>query len=352
LYAHWDLTPEQQRYYCGLSTDRYLLLRVHQDSERGQLVAELRIHPETHHSFINVDAPARKYVAELGYLPANGSWNSIATSDAATTPLEIVPPKEPVQFATMTFAPLQPAQETPVKPEIRPGPIAPLILHAIEAKSPILELSIPKLPQMSFGEWADALEQEAVIPQFEGPIDKPGVAWTVTNAVPERTWTPAHERALAEIIGLTLIKSRCLGSQEIEELSRGPGLPGQREFSLIEAALVQGLVSSGAMGELQPTGYQGFWFNVNAELVIYGATESNATVLIGGRPIRLRPDGTFSYRFALPDGSYHLPLTAISSRGDMRQAELDFHRSTAFSGEVRAHPQDPQLKEPKAENVA
>ena len=27
---------------------------------------------------------------------------------------------------------------------------------------------------------------------------------------------------------------------------------------------------------------KGFWFNVNAELIIYGATEPNATVTIGG----------------------------------------------------------------------
>jgi hypothetical protein len=47
-----------------------------------------------------------------------------------------------------------------------------------------------------------------------------------------------------------------------------------------------------------------FWFNVNAELVVYGATEPDATVTIGGRMIKLRPDGSFSYRFALPDGAY------------------------------------------------
>src|SRR5688572_31722682 len=33
-----------------------------------------------------------------------------------------------------------------------------------------------------------------------------------------------------------------------------------------------------------------------------------ATVTIGGRPIRLRPDGSFSYRFSLPDGEYELPI--------------------------------------------
>jgi len=44
-------------------------------------------------------------------------------------------------------------------------------------------------------------------------------------------------------------------------------------------------------------------------LVIYGATDPTASVTIGERRIRLRPDGSFSYRFALPDGNYQLPIT-------------------------------------------
>jgi hypothetical protein len=97
---------------------------------------------------------------------------------------------------------------------------------------------------------------------------------------------------------------------------------------------------------------KGFWFRVNAELIIYGSTEPDARVSIGGRPIRLRPDGTFSYRFALPDGVYELPVVAIARDGhDGRAAELRFSRATGYSGDVPAHPQDPALKAPSAENL-
>jgi hypothetical protein len=91
---------------------------------------------------------------------------------------------------------------------------------------------------------------------------------------------------------------------------------------------------------------------VNAELVIYGATEPDARVSIGGRTIRLRPDGTFSYRFSLPDGQYALPATAVAVHGETRHAELRFQRATRYEGEVGAHPQDPTLKPPAAENLA
>jgi len=96
-----------------------------------------------------------------------------------------------------------------------------------------------------------------------------------------------------------------------------------------------------------------FWFKVNADLIIYGATEPGAKVSIGGRDIRLRPDGSFSFRFALPDGHYELPITAVSAdQTDGRAAELRFDRQTNYRGGVVAHPQDAKLKPPRAENVA
>jgi uncharacterized protein len=98
---------------------------------------------------------------------------------------------------------------------------------------------------------------------------------------------------------------------------------------------------------------KGFWFNVNAELVVYGATEVDATVTIGGRKIKLRRDGSFSYRFALPDGNYEMPVVAISADGtDGRAAELKFNRGTEYRGDVGAHPQDPSLQPLRLENFS
>jgi hypothetical protein len=96
---------------------------------------------------------------------------------------------------------------------------------------------------------------------------------------------------------------------------------------------------------------KGFWLKVNAELVIYGATKPDAWVTIGGRPIRLRPDGTFSYRFTLPDGTYELPVVAVSMPGELREAKLHFQRSTRCEGEVGEQPQDPALRTPRPEHV-
>lgn len=60
---------------------------------------------------------------------------------------------------------------------------------------------------------------------------------------------------------------------------------------------------------------RGFWFMLDCELIVYGATEPDAKVTLQGKEVPLRPDGTFTLRFALPDGSHHLDATAQSADG-------------------------------------
>jgi hypothetical protein len=173
-------------------------------------------------------------------------------------------------------------------------------------------------------------------------------------------WTPAQERALAEVVSMDHVRRVWMGSLEITELIR-------RQFvnelaSMAAAALgvpTPGAPTSpagpitGISSPITKPGHleKGFWFNVNAELIVYGATEPDATVSIGGRKIKLRPDGSFSYRFALPDGNYEMPVVAISAdQTDGRAAEMKFSRSTEYRGDVGAHPQDPSLQQLILEN--
>jgi len=57
---------------------------------------------------------------------------------------------------------------------------------------------------------------------------------------------------------------------------------------------------------------RGFWLEVNCELIVYGATEPSAKVTVQDKPVSLRRDGTFTVRFALPDGRQLIPVKAIS----------------------------------------
>jgi len=62
-----------------------------------------------------------------------------------------------------------------------------------------------------------------------------------------------------------------------------------------------------------------FWLVANCELIVYGATEPTATVTVQGRKINLREDGTFTLRFALPDGKQIIPIEAIRDDGQERR---------------------------------
>ena len=131
------------------------------------------------------------------------------------------------------------------------------------------------------------------------------------------------------------------------QISSAPAQPGASVTAESAALPVIGGVSSEEAQVGPALQRKGFWFNVNAEVVIYGATEPDAKVTCFGREVRLRPDGTFSFRFALPDGAYEFPVAAVSATGDdRRSAHFRFGRRTEYAGEVGAHPQDPQLSPP------
>ena len=75
-----------------------------------------------------------------------------------------------------------------------------------------------------------------------------------------------------------------------------------------------GMTSGSPVKKMQPKGRK-FWMVVNTELILYGATEPDAKVFVQGREIKLRPDGTFSMRYALPDGKQVMPVRGVASDG-------------------------------------
>jgi hypothetical protein len=88
-------------------------------------------------------------------------------------------------------------------------------------------------------------------------------------------------------------------------------------------------VTSFGSGAYPPGKSRKFWFRLDAELIIYGATEPNARVTLQGEPIRLRPDGTFTMRFSLPDSRQIIPAVAASADGiEERTIVLAVERNT------------------------
>lgn len=62
-----------------------------------------------------------------------------------------------------------------------------------------------------------------------------------------------------------------------------------------------------------------FWLRADMELIVYGATEPDAKLTMQGKPVQLRPDGSFSLRFYFPEGSQEYPIEAVSADGTMNK---------------------------------
>jgi hypothetical protein len=315
LYARWDLTQEQQRKYNSLSNDRHMVIRIFAGDDKAKPFSEVHVHPESTHWFVHVGRAGTTFTAELGYYQPNGKWIGISTSGSTLTPPDTMSEETTAQFATI--------------------PIEVPFAQLLDFARAVVRENVPL---------AEVIQQ----------LRSSGIQVSESSS---GKWTPEQERALASIISMDRVRRVWMGSLEITELIRRQL---QQEMSSVMASQFSVPTSPGisSFSSLSsPFGGQerkkGFWFNVNAELILYGATEPDAEVSIGGRIIKLRPDGTFSYRFALPDGEYELPAVAISyDKTDGRAAELKFSRDTEYRGEVGAHPQDPSLKAPLAANVA
>lgn len=313
LYAHWDFTMQEQFRYNTQSVDRHMVLRLHDAEQPGQHISEVHVHPESRHWFTHVEKAGKKYFTEIGYYQVGRKWKSLAISEPQRTPPDNISADATIEFATI---PLELPFETM---------LALLKEHSGAAAAENLPL-------------ARGIEQIRVQARQHFP-----------QATAATDWTPEQEQALADI----LTASRA-----------GAALPSSEEFTTEKTWPEFAFdVGTGEVAPLaSPTSYvssffggaeqKDFWFNVNAELIVYGATDPNAIVTFAGKKIPLRADGSFRFHFALPDGQYELPVTAVSADGtDGRAAELKFSRRTEVRGHVSAHPQAPELSPPPANSV-
>jgi hypothetical protein len=90
-----------------------------------------------------------------------------------------------------------------------------------------------------------------------------------------------------------------------------------------------GMSGVGFSASAVPVRPRKFWLVADAELIVYGATEPDATVTIGGRPIKLNSDGTFRFQMSFQDGVIDYPILAVAADGEQtRSIHMKFERET------------------------
>lgn len=358
LSVIWELAGEWRH---SLPPASKLSLLIHADRPLPGLPFMLDLPSEGSFLFVTVPHADIGYQVELGHLDATGRWKSAASSAWVHTPPEAVAPLQSPVFVTLpppAPAPLAapeiepPAASNPaLLPEPHPAPAPEPAAAPWAPEPPAPRGSAPFAPPPSFAQEAMPTDWSHPIPANPPPAP---AAWSGPAAPSARSWTRAHTEVLTHLAGIRPAQARPLpNSGTLADL--GEVLTQTLAVTHETRGAEQGpLAAPSSPVSSQPgrPAPRGFWLNINAEVIVYGATDPAARLLAGGRPVRLREDGTFSFRFSLPDGEHPLPFQAISPDGlETRSAALTFSRASVYSGGVAAHPQDPALRPPSPSHI-
>jgi hypothetical protein len=116
------------------------------------------------------------------------------------------------------------------------------------------------------------------------------------------------------------------GSEAFHELEESGLLSGERTDSGA-GIWASGRNESGAGGVASRQ--RSFWLVADAELIVYGATDPSARLLIGGEEVPLSADGTFRIQVPFRDGEQLYPIEAVAADGvQKRSITMEFRRST------------------------
>jgi hypothetical protein len=169
---------------------------------------------------------------------------------------------------------------------------------------------------------------------FDIPINDFANSWYLDTAGPGRSWCVDLGLMLPDGRFITILRSNVVQTplegpswitdeewmipDEMFARLYGMGF-GLGKSSPVGGAwqerIKQGLFSSGLSSSpvKKEAPEKNFWLKVDCELIVYGATQADAKVTVQGAPIKLRPDGTFTLRYYLPDGKQIIPVKAASA---------------------------------------
>ncbi|MEI6341516.1 MAG: hypothetical protein WCR07_06125 [Verrucomicrobiota bacterium] len=283
--AHWSANPARRaRVEEELGRGRWWL-RLRETSPGGRVVAE---RPATEHEgsvVVHVEAPGRSCVAELGYDAFQSGWHPVVATHAPAPSMEPLTTREGGD-----------AKESP---------------SVTAAAAPASwEGDVP----------GDAPHEVTTLP---AEVRRTWQAWAMDGNADSGAWATPGEVGSAGSLQVAMQRPW---------VGQGPGgAPSSAAWG------VPGNVAGDVVGEAA-SGPRAFRFAVHAEVIIHGSTEPDARVTVGGRPVALRPDGSFSLRWILPDGDFRVPAVAVARDGrDRREARLRLLRSTTTEGGVGVH---------------
>lgn len=286
-YAYWDV-PNEHRQELRQQGGQQLALRLYDvtgidlNAQAPHNLQEYACDETTREWYLPIPVSDRDYVLEIGYRTWEGRWLMLARSSTMRVPP--VYPSDWVEdhFKTVTW-----------DEELR-GKTLMTLVPPSERAMPVSATGDAQSHDAVFGLAADA---EAM--RLAGSL----------------------YGSMQHVVG-----SGQMQPSETMSSFVFPSGVGMWALPTASGINMSGVGMGASMPPVQP---RKFWLIADAELIVYGATEPDATVYVDGEPIKLNADGTFRFQMSFQDGQLRFPIFAVAADGEQNRAiHMDFERKT------------------------
>jgi uncharacterized protein len=293
-YAYWDI-PNDHKEELRRQGGQQLALRIYDvtdislEYQSAHSVQEYPCDELAREWYLPMPVSDREYTVDIGYRCADGRWLVLARS----APVR-VPPVYPSDWIEDHFLTINWEEDLSGKTFMQLIP--PSRRYAAAGKNGGMGLASNQIYDQIF-DMAQSSEAQRVVGSLFGSMQQ----------------VPMHEQALSSYV-----------------FPSGVGMwavPTTSGLNMSGVGMNMSGVGFGA--SLPPSQPRKFWLVADAELIVYGATEPDATVTIGGQPIKLSPDGTFRFQMSFQDGLIDYPIMAVAVDGEQtRSIHMKFERET------------------------
>jgi uncharacterized protein len=280
-YAYWDVPndhKEELRRQGGqqLAIRIYDVTDVNLDHQAPHSVQEYLCDEMAREWYLPIPVSDRDYVADIGYRCADGRWLVLARS--ATVSIPPVYPSDWIEDAFIT------------------------VNWDEDLKGKTLYTLVPPAKKQALS--ADAAQSDRLY-----------------DAVFGMTKDTESMRMAGSLFGSM--------QQTPEAAVSSYVFPSGAGMWAVPTASGQNMSGAGFSGDVAAPRPRQFWLVADAELIVYGATEPDATVTIGDRQIKLNSDGTFRFQMSFQDGVIDYPIKAVAVDGEQtRSIHMNFERET------------------------
>jgi phosphate transport system substrate-binding protein len=291
-YATWYFDPTcqerlQNNGISQLGLRLYDVTDVDLSDQTPQLVQEYELEPKIEEKYLAIPQSDHDYMAEIGYLTSNDHWVTIARSNRIRIfglPLtDTTEENLPTSDTTDTFVEL------------------PQINHET-----MISLT-SRTPKWAYTSWCISVTDQQII----------------NNHKVSQLYLRLYD---VTDVDLSYQTPQLVQQYECDDIicDRYVSIPATEHDYMAEI----GYLSEGNRWQMIARSERmrvfnrpqtNFWFVVDAELIIHGSTEPGTTVNMGGKPIKIKSDGTFHLRIPFADNSINYVMTAIAPNGEDSQ---------------------------------